>query len=49
LAFKHTHFILVHQVLVLNPSCIPEKVGVNQKGVNQTLYSHKKKRLQRCK
>jgi hypothetical protein len=25
----------VNQVLVLCPSCVPEKVGVNQKGINQ--------------
>jgi hypothetical protein len=24
----------IHQALVLRPSCFPEKVGVNQKGVN---------------
>ena len=26
----------------LRPSCIPQKVGVNKKGVNQKLYSHQK-------
>jgi hypothetical protein len=29
----------VHLVLVLRPSCIPEKVGVNKKGLNEK-YSH---------
>jgi hypothetical protein len=28
--------------LVLRPSCVAEKVGVNKKGVNQTRYSHMK-------
>jgi hypothetical protein len=27
--------------LALRPRCVPEKVGVNKKGVNQK-YSHKK-------
>ena len=34
--------LAVHQGLVLCPDCVPEKVDVNQKGVNQNQYSHKK-------
>jgi hypothetical protein len=30
----------VHPVLVLRYSCVPEKVGVNKKGLNEKLYSH---------
>jgi hypothetical protein len=55
--FKVKHFILwptlylfytitVHESLVLCLSGVPEKVGINQKGVNQKLYFHKKKRCQ---
>jgi hypothetical protein len=32
----------VHQALVLCPSCDSEKVGINQHGINQVWYSHKK-------
>jgi hypothetical protein len=32
--------------LVLGLSSVPEKVGINKKGVNQKLYSHEKKRCQ---
>ena len=28
--------------LVLFPSCIPEKLGVNQRGINKKRYSHQK-------
>jgi hypothetical protein len=34
----HSHLKLqlsLHQALVLHPSCVPEKVGVNQKSINQ--------------
>jgi len=34
--------LAVQQGLVLCPNCVPEKVDVNQKGVNQKQYSHKK-------
>ena len=37
--------VIQHLFLVLRPSWVPKKVGVNQKGVNQIRYSHKKKRL----
>jgi hypothetical protein len=33
----------VNQDLVSYPSCVPEKVGINQKGKNQK-YSHMKKK-----
>jgi hypothetical protein len=32
----------LHQDLVVRRSCVPEKVGVNKKGVNKK-YSHRKK------
>ena len=39
---NHPIDVSVQVVLVLRSSCIPKKVGVNQKGVNQKLYSHNK-------
>jgi hypothetical protein len=41
----HTKHTNVHQDLVLRPNLFPEKVSVNQKGVNPKLYSHKKKEV----
>jgi len=38
------HFIY-HQFLVLRPSCVPKKVGVNKKGVNRKLLSHKERQI----
>jgi len=36
-----------HQGLVLCPSCVPEKVGINQKGINKKhLHKKKKKKTQ---
>jgi hypothetical protein len=32
----------VHQALVLGSGCVPEKVGVNKKDVNQKLSSYQK-------
>jgi hypothetical protein len=32
--------------LVLRCSCVPEKVGVKEKDVNQKLFAHKKKKRQ---
>ena len=32
--------LLLHQGVVLLPSYVSEKVGINQKGVNQKLYFH---------
>jgi hypothetical protein len=37
--------VSVHQTFDLRPRFIPEKSGVNKKGVNQKCYSHKKKEL----
>jgi len=31
----------LHQALVLLPTCVPDKVGLHQIGVNQTWHSHK--------
>jgi hypothetical protein len=31
----------IHPALVLHPSCVPEKVGINQKGVNKKYSRHK--------
>ena len=30
------HYSLVHHVIVIHRSCVPENLGVNQKGFNQT-------------
>jgi hypothetical protein len=35
-------FHRVHSALVLRPSYVPEKVGVNKKRVNKKWYFHKK-------
>lgn len=32
----------VHQALVLHPSYVPEKVGINNKNINQKWYTYKK-------
>jgi hypothetical protein len=34
--------VTVHPALVLCHSSVPEKVGINQKGAHQKLYSHQK-------
>jgi hypothetical protein len=30
-------FVYIHPVLVLHPNCIPEKVGIIQKGINEKI------------
>jgi hypothetical protein len=35
----------IHQGLVSCPSCVPEKVGANQDGVNKKCHSHQKYRV----
>jgi hypothetical protein len=37
------YIYIIHQGLVLRPSRVPKKVGINKKGVNRKWYSHKKK------
>jgi hypothetical protein len=32
----------IHEAFVLHSSCVPEKVGIIEKGVNEKRYSHKK-------
>jgi len=32
----------IHPALVLRTSGVPEKAGINQKGINQKWHSHKK-------
>jgi len=34
--------LAVQQGLILCPNCVPEKVGIKEKGVNQKRYSRKK-------
>jgi hypothetical protein len=41
----HSHNVIhlklkVHQGIILCTSCVPEKVGINQKGKKKKLYSH---------
>jgi hypothetical protein len=38
----HLRVLKINQALPLSRSCVPEKAGVNQKGVSKKLYSHKK-------
>jgi hypothetical protein len=40
LPYKNINKIKVHPAIVLCSSCIPEKVGINQKTMNQKWYSH---------
>jgi hypothetical protein len=35
----------LHQGLLLHPSSVPKKVGINKTGVNKKRRSHKKKHL----
>ena len=42
LYFGKYSIFYTHQVLVLHPSYILEKVGINKKGINQKRYSHQK-------
>jgi hypothetical protein len=39
---KNSGKVRIHPALVLCPSCIPEKVGVNQKSINKNLRLHQK-------
>jgi hypothetical protein len=38
-------FGTVQQGLILYPNCVPEKWGVNQRGVHQKRYFNKKERF----
>jgi len=39
---SHLRVLKIHQALPLSPTCVPEKVGVNKKGVSKKWYSHNK-------